>query len=697
MMSQLTFSPFIPWPLLGLFVFLGLIFVGLSLWQRARGVTLRIIGFFILISVFLNPRIIQETRTPQPDIAIVIVDESPSQAIEGRGTQNERALKALRENIKTQKNFELKIVRVKAGGVEKDGGGTNLFGPLTQAAADIPINQLAGVVMITDGQVHDIPELLSQKGKKISLPGPIHVVLTGKRNESDRRLIIEKAPSYGLVGKDVSIVYRVEDRRAQGKSQAADAGRAEVLFKADGKVVGRSKAVVGKSQTFKFKLDHAGATVIELDVEEVKGELTTLNNRTAISINGVRERLRVVLISGQPHVGERTWRNLLKSDPAVDLVHFTILRPPKKNDFTPLSELSLIAFPVGELFDQKLHEFDLLVFDRYLIRDVIPVFYLEKISEYLNKGGAVLFSVGPEFAGNRSVFRTPLGKIMPGAPTGKILEQGFVPRLTELGARHPVTSDLTPNTKDPPKWGRWFRQVEATVKNGHVVMNGVKDLPLLILNRQGKGRIALLLSDHIWLWGRGHEGGGPQAELLRRLAHWLMKEPELEEERLNARVEKGQVIIERSSLSPKASEVTVTTPSGIKKTLKLKQGDRGVAKAIIQASEPGLYRVDDGEKTALAAAWVLNPKEMADLRATEDGVAPIVRATGGGLIWLSEGVPEFRRTRIGRDTAGHGWLGFRQNEAYVVTGVNEVSLLPGILVFLLAAAAMCAAWWREGR
>jgi hypothetical protein len=697
MMSQLTFSPFIPWSLLGFFIVLGLVLVGLALWQRARGVTLRIIGLAILISILLNPRIIQETRTPQPDIAIVIIDESPSQAIEGRRAQNELALKTLRDAIGAQKNFELKIVRVKAGGDGKDGGGTHLFGPLAQAAADVPVNQLAGVVMITDGQVHDIPELLTQKGKKISLPGPIHVVLTGKRNESDRRLIIEKAPSYGLVGKDVSIGYRVEDRRAQGKKQTSDVGRAEILFKADGKFVGRSQAVVGKSQTFTFKLEHAGATVVELEVEEVKGELTTLNNQTAVSINGVRERLRVVLISGQPHVGERTWRNLLKSDPAVDLVHFTILRPPEKNDFTPLSELSLIAFPVGELFDQKLNEFDLLVFDRYLIRDVIPVFYLDKISEYLKKGGAVLFSVGPEFSGNRSVYKTPLGKIIPAAPTGKILEQGFIPTLTELGTRHPVTSDLTPNTKDSPKWGRWFRQVEATVKNGKVLMNGAKDLPLLVLNREGKGRIALLLSDHIWLWGRGHEGGGPQAELLRRLAHWLMKEPELEEERLNARVEKGQVVIERSSLSPKVSEVIVTTPSGAKKTLTLKQGKRGIAKATIPASEPGLYRIDDGEKTALAAAWVLNPKEMADLRATEDSLAPISRATGGGLVWLSEGVPEFRRTRIGRDSAGQGWLGFRQNEAYVVTGVNEVSLLPGILIFLFAVTALGAAWWREGR
>jgi hypothetical protein len=697
-MSQVALSPFIPWPLFAVFAVFGIALIGLSLRQRARGILLRILCFGILLLVLLNPRFIQEKRTPQSDIAVVVIDESPSQGIKKRSEQNEQALAALRTALKGYRHFELREVRVKASSAEQEGDGTHLFGPLEQALADIPQNQLAGVVLITDGQVHDVPKLSVRKDGKPPLPGPIHVLLTGNRNESDRRLIVDKAPSYGLVGKEVQVAYRVEDKRANGKNQQGVPDDAEVRFRVDGVEIGRTRVSVGQSNTLSVPLEHAGATVIELEVEAVPGELTHLNNRAAVSVNGVRERLRVVLISGQPHVGERTWRNLLKSDPAVDLVHFTILRPPEKNDFTPLSELSLIAFPVGELFDQKLHEFDLLVFDRYLVRDVIPVFYLEKITEYLNNGGAVLLSVGPEFAGVRSLFRTPLGRVMPGAPTGKVLEQGFRPKLTELGGRHPVTADLMPEVEgNKPPWGSWYRLVEADVRQGDVLMTGVNNLPLLVLQREGKGRIAQLLSDHIWLWGRGHEGGGPQTELLRRLAHWLMKEPELEEERLDARVEKGQVIIERRSLKPKAPPLTVTTPSGEKRTVDLQPAKRGVARAVLPAREPGLYRIDDGEKTTLAAAWVLNPKEMADLRATEDVLAPAVKVTGGGLSWITEGLPDFRLTRLGRDMAGRGWIGFTRNEAYVVTGVTEISLLPGLLVLLLAIGALVAAWWREGR
>ena len=100
-----------------------------------------------------------------------------------------------------------------------------------------------------------------------------------------------------------------------------------------------------------------------------------------MQINGVRDRLRVLLVSGEPHAGERTWRNLLKSDASVDLVHFTILRPPEKQDGVPVDELSLIAFPTRELFIEKIEDFDLIIFDRYRRRGILPSLYLENIAQ----------------------------------------------------------------------------------------------------------------------------------------------------------------------------------------------------------------------------------------------------------------------------------------------------------------------------
>ena len=127
-----------------------------------------------------------------------------------------------------------------------------------------------------------------------------------------------------------------------------------------------------------------------------------------VSIDGVRDKLRVLLVSGEPHAGERTWRNLLKSDASVDLVHFTILRPPEKQDGTPINELSLIAFPTRELFQQKINEFQLIIFDRYARQGVLPIIYFDNIARYVRDGGAVLVAAGPDYASPTSIWRTPL-------------------------------------------------------------------------------------------------------------------------------------------------------------------------------------------------------------------------------------------------------------------------------------------------
>ena len=166
------------------------------------------------------------------------------------------------------------------------------------------------------------------------------------------------------------------------------------------------------------------------------------------------------MVSGQPYPGLRVWRNLLKADPAVDLVHFTILRPPEKQDGTPIRELALIAFPSRELFEVKLKEFDLIIFDNYSRRGLLPLIYLENIARYVEEGGALLEAAGPQFAEPLSLYRTPLARVLPGRPTGETFERGFRPVVTEAGQRHPVTAGLAAASGEPD-WGRWFRQLDV--------------------------------------------------------------------------------------------------------------------------------------------------------------------------------------------------------------------------------------------
>lgn len=700
----LQFAPLLPWPVIAVLAAIGVVLVAASALRRGKGTWLRL-GFLSLLTfALLDPRVVQEEREPQTDVAVLLLDKSSSQRTGQRLEQLAAAEQALKARLAKVNGLEVRTVEVADGTVDGSStsrGGTRLYDTLKAAVAEVPRQRFAGAVVITDGQVHDIPEEIAED----DFTAPVHTLLTGAPDESDRRLSIVSAPGYGIVGKEVTVTYRIEDRHA-AKTGLTGRASAKVTARIDGTEKEVSLVPVGQDTKFTFNLDHAGPSLVEFEVEPSARELSTVNNRTLVSINGVRDRLRVLLVSGQPHPGERTWRNLLKSDPSVDLVHFTILRPPEKDDFTPLNELALIAFPTHELFQERLEEFDLIVFDRYLVRGVLRDVYLGNIARYVRSGGALLMAVGPEFSGRRSLYHTPLRDVLPVAPTGSVLEEGFRPDVSETGARHPVTAPLArmrealkQDTRIREKdWGRWFRQVGGRTVGGVPVMNGLSGQPLLLLERVGKGRVAQLMSDHIWLWARGYEGGGPQGELLRRMAHWLMREPDLEEESLSAHVKAGKLIVERQSLEEAAdTTLKLTSPSGETRELTLEAAEPGLSRAETQADEIGLYRVSDGTRTALVAAGDLNPLELSDLRATPEALQPLSTSTGGAVRWLDAGVPDVRRVAVGRDTEGRDWIGLVSNNAFVVTGLSEVPLLPGLLFVLAALAAVMGAWWREGR
>jgi len=689
-------APLLPWWAIAALAAAALVVLAIGLWRRAGGLAWRFAAIAMLLAVLVNPSLVEEKRSPLRDVAMIVVDESPSQQIGDRMQRTEQALTALTERLQKEPDLNVRVIR--AGKVEPGVGddGTRLFTALGRAMADVPRERLAATVMITDGQVHDVPNG-SAAAIAEQLGAPVHALLAGKPDEGDRRLVVAQAPSFGLVGKDMTLTVRVEDLPA---APNAPETQARLTWSKDGGAPHEQAVTVGKDVPLVIPIDHGGPNVIELSVDPGPRELTLVNNRAAVVVNGVRDRLRVLLVSGEPHSGERVWRNILKSDPSVDLVHFTILRPPEKQDGTPIKELSLIAFPIRELFDVKLDEFDLIIFDRYSRRGIIPQAYIENVVRYVKNGGAFLEAAGPNFGTPASLFRSPLGDILPTEPTGNVDEEGYKPQLTPLGRRHPVTEDLPGAGKlgETPSWGRWFRQVDARVHNGTTVMSGDRSEPLLVLDRVGKGRVAQLMSDQMWLWARGFEGGGPQAELLRRLAYWLMKEPDLEENDLRAAIEGDRLTVTRQSLEPDDKQVTVTAPDGTQSTLALTAAHGGVSTGTLAISQMGLYHISDGTRTALAAAGPLNPVEFADVRTTADKLAPVAQATGGGVFWIGDGaMPEIRRVGPGRAAAGRSWMGLRQNGDYVVTGFSDVPLLPGIAALFLALGTLIAAWHREGR
>ncbi len=679
------FEPLLPDTGLVLLALLLAIPCALALWRRARGAIARTAAASVALLLLANPLMIESEGKRLPDVVAIVVDTSASQDIGERAERTREARDALEAALQRLGHVDVRIVESGTA----SSGGTQLFAALAQATADVPPERLAASFFITDGQVHDVPGTMPG-------PGPLHVLLSGDRNEQDRKLTIEEAPRFAISDEPVSMRVRVDDL---GAPESGAAASARITLTVDGEPLASATVPVGQSQPLSFTLPHPGENVIEIEVEPGPQELTRYNNRAVIAVNVIRDRLRVLLISGEPHPGERTWRDLLKADPSVDLVHFTILRPPEKQDATPIEELSLIAFPTRELFVDKLDQFDLVIFDRYQQRGILPPDYYTNLADYVRKGGAVLVAAGTDYASPMSIYLTDLGFLLPARPTGEVIEQGFKPEVTGDGARHPVTQSL-PGANEGSReaqWGRWFREVVTEAASGHTLMSGAGH-PLLVLDRAGEGRVAMLLSDHAWLWTRGFEGGGPQAELLRRLAHWLMKEPDLEEERLTASAEAGVLTIRRHTMEPTAPQVTVTSPSGDETRLPTAERTPGIFEATMAATELGLYRISDGTFTAVAASGPLNLEEFEDVRTSGEPLMALREASNGGEVWLGEdGVPALRRVERGRRAAGNGWVAINETNSIVTTSMRQTPLMNPWVSLLLALGLWFFAWLREGR
>jgi hypothetical protein len=686
----LEWAPLIPLPLLALLA-LVLIATGLAtLLGRKGSVLLRLLAGTLLILALANPSIVREEREKLKDVAVLLIDRSGSQSLSVRETQTNLALAEVRKRLATLPNLDVRIVETTPAGEN----GTRLFAALESALSDVPPERIAGAILVTDGIIHDIPNTLNALGFR----APLHTLITGLPVERDRRIELLDAPRFGIVGKQQTVRLRVTD----------NTGNEPVLVKLrrDGKPAGEGRVQPGQTLSLPVQITHSGANVIELEAEEAPGELTGINNKATIIIDGVRDKMRVLLVSGEPNPGERTWRNTLKSDASVELIHFTILRPPEKQDGTPVSELSLIAFPTRELFETKIDDFDLIIFDRYTQQSILPLAYLQNIVRYVRNGGALFVSAGPEFAGPDGLAGTPLQAILPAKPDGQMAEKPFRPQITEIGAKHPVTQTL-PGSGSPPEWGEWTRQILSQSTQGSVVMSGDNAQPLLVLNREGKGRVALLLSDHAWLWARNFRGGGPYLDLLRNTVHWLMKEPQLEEEALRASAKPGTLVIERRTMADSVGALSLTSPSGTKQSVTLEQVGPGLWRREIPISELGLYRVDDGALTGFASVGPANPLEFQDVLSSTNPMSTLSAASGGSVRRIAPAtssgsavtvtLPSIIRTTGTGPSSGNDFIALRDTQSSVVRGTALWPLLLGLAGLTLLLAGLLGPWLVESR
>lgn len=683
---SLHVQPFFPLWAMVLIALLICALTASTLFFARRAILPRLVFGALLIAALCNPQLVKTQRAQQNSVGLLVVDDSDSQRVAQRLASVENTVEALLAKAAKLPNFDWHVVRYSDGATQKSAnGGTRLGSLLRDGIAAIPAAQNAGIVIVTDGQIEDAERLQPSQADV-----PIHTLMTGSRTFFDRRLLVSEEPAFAEVGKPRTLVFEVEDigfsaiDSAKIRWQMNEEDPQEMLVRP------------GQPAQLTFTPTHRGLNSLDISVEERSGEVTTLNNRITLAISGVRNRLRVVLVSGEPYQGERLWRSTLKSDPSVDLVHFTILRLPTSRDVTPVSELSLIPFPTQELFEENLTKFDLVIFDRYSMRGVLQQRYLANLASYVRQGGALLVAVGPEYGRDLSLYTTPLGDVLPVAPRGEILDAPFRPLVTPLGKRHPVTKGLLA-TAPQTKWGPWYRLSAGTAMAGQTIMSGPLDLPLVVLDRQGKGRIAMMMSDQSWVWGRGIDGGGPYTTLIRRLVHWLMAEPDLEEEHLSARVDGQTLTVTRRSLRGPSSPVEIEAPDGSVTALALKQVDPGVYEGSLSQAKPGLYRLSDDSGSTVASVGAVSRAEVERLEPTDAVMALASQASGGGVYWVEERLPELRLVSNDERLFAREWIGLNDRSKGAIARIARTPLLPPWAWLLLLSGALLASWWRESR
>ena len=706
----LSFTPLLPWPVLAALAAAGLCLLVLAVRARQKGAAWRSLALGLVLLALADPALVNEKREPQKSIVAVVLDTSDSQTIGARRAQTDAARAGLEQALAKFSDVETRFVT--AGGDAGGDDGTRLFAALKEALKDAAPERVGAAILVTDGIVHDIPA----KAEGLGFKAPLHALVTGRPSERDRRIELVETPRFGIVGKEQTILARVIDSGMGDAIVTIEARR-------DGQKIASVKARPGEVVGVPVRIEHGGANVVEIETPAAPGELTDIDNKAVVVIEGVRDRLKVLLVSGEPHPGERSWRNLLRADANVELVHFTILRPPEKLDGAPASELSLIAFPTADLFGRKINDFDLIVFDRYSNQTLLPSVYFDNIANYVENGGAFLAAVGPDYASLRGLYYSPLENLLPARPEGQLHEQAFRARVSKDGKKHPVTRGLdgaratpaanaqtnsstrlsTNNQTSSPTWGQWFRQVNASVLKGDSILSGANDKPLLVLSREGKGRVALLLTDQMWLWSRGYDGGGPHVDLSRRLAHWLMKEPDLEEEALRARARGREVTIERQSLKDETPPVTAIAPSGAREELALAPAEPGLSRAQYTAKEMGLYHFESGGLAALVNVGPENPREFREVVSTMEKLRPLAEASGGSVRRLASddsgkiAMPRIVDMREADLYGGADWIGIKRAGASTLKGVEVQPLAIGIWGLLALLGAVVFVWAWEGR
>ncbi|MFN8694398.1 MAG: hypothetical protein ACK5XX_08355 [Holosporales bacterium] len=555
---QIVFAPVVPIWLLVLLLPLLLLAVYAAL-PRWPARILASCGVLVCLLLLLNPARLREERAAVPDTLLLLRDTTLSNQLGERPASTEAAIAAVKQWAAAQ-NIEVR---------EQSLTGSERAGVTPETSA---------VVVVGDG--HHL-EALAASGV------PVSVLLTDDPARPDAAPRLLEAPGFGLVGQAPTVRIFLNE---PGTLRVVSAAGAE------------TQTLTAGEHSLTLPPLVAGANVFYLQQDTLPGEVIANNNAFSFVINGVRERLKVLLVSGFPHPGTRVWRDVLLRDPAVDLVHFTILRRPESVDAARRDELSLIPFPVDELFGARLRNFDIVILDQYNQRGLLADAYLYNIAEFSRNGGALLLVTGAEFSGSASLAASPLAAVLPLRP----LQGAAVPQqLMRAG-------DIA--LAQPPLKLTARGAIPAALNNMSISVYTADEQQIIAVEdaKKPSGRVAHINSGGLWQSGRIPAEQQQYYALLQRLTQWLLRYPGTESSPA------------RLTLSPEglvASGVTLWTPSGSEAI------EGGTITRV--TPPPGVYAVTTSDGIVSGAVNWTDAKETNSIEIDIKAVEAVTDETGG--------------------------------------------------------------------
>jgi len=668
-----------------LFIIIYLIFFFSQRFFSNKNNFSRIFILILLIILILNPSINKDKKEYYKDIVLLVSDKSLSISETNKTEEVLNIKKKIINKIQNFSDIEIRNIEIsnKNFPIEKNDQGTFIIRQIKQEINSLNKKRIAGIIVITDGQIFDKPKIESALSKI-----PLHFIIAGSKNEKDRVIITEGIPNYAIIGEKIKFSLKID-------SWIDDNKIATDVF-LDGKNIFNENLIPNKFHEIEVPIYHSGKNILEIRISQSQNELTFFNNKKIREINGIHDKLRVMLISGEPNMGLRSWRNILNSDPSIELIHFTILRPPSKRDFTPVKELSLIPFPTQELFAADISKFSLIIFDQYSLQGVLPEKYMNNITEFVLKGGALLDIAGSNHTSQNNIINSPIKKILPSKSEGKNFVEAFTPKLTEIGKRHPITNNLDQNY-EVNRWGEWYRHIKTKKIFGKTLLEN-DNYPIMIVGTIGKGRVAQILSDQSWIWIKSNQNKGPLISLLRNTIHWLLKNPELEEDFFTFSKEKNLIKLRLNTLNDQDAAAKIYHPTGKVTNLLLKNNARGQLTGSFLYSERGKYKIIANYKEKVFYPDSKDIIELERVLSSDKKLKEFVKLNNNiSLYWADEKIPEITKIYNNNNIFGKNWIGIIERKIRKDNLQLKQSLIPWYFLLPFIIILFLLVWYRENK